>query len=60
MLFRSGLVLTDAGATHPYHKDPDDSYIRIAPSFPSPEELAAAMEIFCVCARLAAVERLLG
>lgn len=56
----AGVVLTDAGATHPYHKDPEDSYIRIAPSFPSPAELAQAMEVFCTAANLAAVEKLLG
>lgn len=55
----AGVILTEAGATHPYHKDPDDSYIRIAPSFPSPAELAQAMEVFCACAKLAAVEKLL-
>ncbi|MEG2204485.1 MAG: aminotransferase class I/II-fold pyridoxal phosphate-dependent enzyme [Oscillospiraceae bacterium] len=57
---QAGVVLTEAGATHPYHKDPDDAYIRIAPSFPSPAELANAMEIFCLSARLAMVEKLLG
>ena len=56
----AGVVLTGAGATHPYHKDPEDSYIRIAPSFPSPAELAQAMEVFCTSAKLAAVEKLLG
>ncbi len=56
----AGVVLTDAGATHPYHNDPEDSYIRLAPSFPSPAELAVAMEVFCTTAKLAAVEKLLG
>ena len=55
-----GVVMTGAGATHPYKNDPDNSYIRIAPSFPSSAELAQAMEIFCVAARLAYVEKLLG
>ena len=56
----AGVVLTDAGATHPYHQDPEDSYIRLAPSFPSPAELAQAMEVFCAAAKLAAVEKLLA
>jgi len=55
-----GVVLTGAGATYPYGKDPQDSNIRIAPSFPSPEEMAMASQIFVLCVKLASVEKLLG
>ena len=55
----AGVVLTGAGATYPYGKDPKDSNIRIAPTFPPVSELETAMDIFCVCAKLAAVENLL-
>ncbi len=55
-----GLVLTGAGATYPYGKDPDDSNIRIAPTFPTPEEMAEAAKMFVICVKLASVEKLLG
>ncbi|MBQ8903972.1 MAG: aminotransferase, partial [Oscillospiraceae bacterium] len=46
-------------ATYPYGKDPHDSNIRIAPTFPTCDELQTAMEIFCISAKLASVEKLL-
>lgn len=54
-----GVVLTGAGATYPYGKDPLDSNIRIAPSFPTPEEMLEATKIFVLCVKLASVEKLL-
>ena len=56
----AGVVLTGAGATYPYGNDPHDSNIRIAPTFPTCDELQVAMEIFCVSAQLASVEKLLA
>ena len=54
----AGLVLTTVGATYPYGIDPEDKNIRIAPSFPPVDDLRRAMEVFCLCAKLAAVEAL--
>jgi DNA-binding transcriptional MocR family regulator len=52
----AGVKLTPAGATFPYGKDPNDSNIRIAPSFPSVEEIEQAMEVLAVCIMLADAE----
>lgn len=59
MCKEAGVTLTGAGATFPYHNDPDDSNIRIAPTFPPISELAKALEIFVLCTKLASVEKLL-
>lgn len=55
----AGVTLTNAGATYPYGKDPKDSNIRIAPSFPTPEEMTQAADLFVLCVKLVSVEKLL-
>ena len=54
----AGVVLTPAGSTFPYKKDPKDSNIRIAPSFPPVEELEQAIKVFCLSLKIAALEKM--
>lgn len=56
----AGVTLTGAGATYPYGKDPEDKNIRIAPTFPSRDELCKAVEILCLCVEISAIEKILG
>lgn len=56
----AGVIMTNAGATFPYGKDPKDSNIRIAPTFPTPEELAEAAELFVLCVKIVSIEKLLA
>ena len=56
----AGVEFTPAGATYPYGNDPQDSNIRLAPSLPPVEELVVAMDVFCTCIKIAALEKLLN
>lgn len=60
MAKNAGVVMTDAGATYPYGKDPHDSNIRIAPSFPTKEELSQATDLFVLCVKLVSIEKILA
>ena len=55
----AGVVMTGAGATYPYGKDPHDSNIRIAPSFPPLDELVQATELFILCVKLVSIDKIL-
>lgn len=56
----AGVTMTGAGATWPYGKDPKDSNIRIAPTYPTLEELDKAIHLFCLCVKVAGVRKLLA
>ena len=57
---KAGLIMTGAGATYPYGKDPHDSYIRIAPSYPPLSDLILAMELFALCVKIVSIDKLLA
>ncbi len=56
----AGVTLTNAGASFPYGNDPYDRHLRIAPTFPAFDNLTLAIEILCVCVKVAAIEKILG
>ena len=57
---QAGVAMTGAGATFPYHRDPRDRNIRIAPTYPALDELTVAIRLFCVCVKLAGVRKLIA
>ena len=56
----AGVIMTDAGATYPYGVDPKDTNIRIAPTYPPLGEITAAIDVFCICLKLATLEKMLN
>ena len=56
---KAGVTMTEAGATWPYHEDPHDSDIRIAPTYPPLEDLKIAAELFTLCVRIVSAEKIL-
>ncbi|MCX7921844.1 MAG: aminotransferase class I/II-fold pyridoxal phosphate-dependent enzyme [Clostridia bacterium] len=60
MAAEAGITLTAAGATFPYGKDPRDRNIRLAPSYPSLDELKTAIEVFCICVQLVSLEKIIN
>ena len=56
---KAGVIMTDAGATFPYHKDPNDSNIRIAPSYPTLADIEIAIKIFTLCVKIVTIDKLL-
>ena len=60
MAGEAGVVFTPAGATYPYHKDPQDRNIRIAPTLPPADELRTAMELLCICTEIVSIRKLLA
>ena len=60
MAGEAGVVFTPAGATYPYHKDPQDRNIRIAPTLPPAGELRTAMELLCICVEIVSIRKLLA
>ena len=56
----AGVIMTGAGATYPYGNDPKDSNIRIAPSFPTPEEMSEAAKLFALCVKMVSVDKILS
>jgi DNA-binding transcriptional MocR family regulator len=59
MAAKAGVKLTPAGATFPYGKDPQDRNIRIAPSFPSVDEIRQAMELLAICIQVVSIEKIM-
>ena len=57
---KAGLIMTGAGATYPYGRDPHDSNIRIAPSYPTLEDLRMAMELFALCVKIVSIDKMLS
>ena len=57
---KAGMAMTPAGAPFPYGKDPKDSVIRIAPTYPTLEDLKLATDIFVVCVKLVSIEKILA